>query len=163
MNSNFCNVCHNYPFLSYKSSLTTALICLPCRVVSVLGTTYIPTSSSSSASLPDNDRSELVTKTAGRVQAWRMSRNLKKVMQSPTCHATDRKWSLQRLQRVSRRVRQGQSKLKFTFCFSKIANLWPLNTAYAKKSISYYTLDSSYLVIYSGALQRPEGPLSGAP
>ena len=59
LNSNFCNVCPNYPFLSYKSSLTTALICLPCRVVSVLGTTYIPTSSSSSASLPDNDRSEL--------------------------------------------------------------------------------------------------------
>ena len=36
LNSNFCNVCHNYPFLSYKSSLTTPPIWLPCRVVSVL-------------------------------------------------------------------------------------------------------------------------------
>ena len=44
-------------FLLYKSSLTTALMCLPFRVVRVRGTRS-PASSSSSNSSPDNDKSE---------------------------------------------------------------------------------------------------------
>ena len=44
-------------FFLYKSSLTTALMCLPFRVVRVRGTRS-PASSLSSNSSPDNDKSE---------------------------------------------------------------------------------------------------------